>query len=253
MISVNFNRVFVETNIALGNHMFQYCVCRLSAEKNGYNFYIPYGQYLTKCFPNIDLGMPDGQILHTYVDDNSTQRYNPSVFHVQNFTNLHGFDQTDKYFIGDEEKIKSWFKVDIDDNTKKIVDKYPVDNFCYIHIRGGDYKASDWLLPKEYYESGIKEIRKFKSDISFVIITDDVELSKSLFPDIDVISLDVVSDFKSLYYSRYSIISNSSFSWWASWLSNKEIVIAPNNWLNYNNPQKGFYPVDIKTDKFIYI
>jgi hypothetical protein len=34
-------------------------------------------------------------------------------------------------------------------------------------------------------------------------------------------------DFKILYFSKYTIITNSSFSWWASWLSNdKEIVIA---------------------------
>ena len=33
----------------------------------------------------------------------------------------------------------------------------------------------------------------------------------------------------------------------------KEKVIAPNNWLNYNKPELGFYPIDIKTDGFIYI
>jgi hypothetical protein len=60
-------------------------------------------------------------------------------------------------------------------------------------------------------------------------------------------------DFKILYFSKYTIITNSSFSW-ASWLSNdKEIVVLSNNWFNYNRPQFGFSPVDIKTKKFEYI
>jgi hypothetical protein len=34
---------------------------------------------------------------------------------------------------------------------------------------------------------------------------------------------------------------------------NKEIVIAPNNWFNYNRPQFGFSPVDIKTKIWVYM
>jgi hypothetical protein len=60
-------------------------------------------------------------------------------------------------------------------------------------------------------------------------------------------------DFKLMYYSKYSIISSSSLAWWSNWLSDKEITIAPNNWLNYNKPGDGFYPVDIMVDKFTYI
>jgi hypothetical protein len=60
-------------------------------------------------------------------------------------------------------------------------------------------------------------------------------------------------DFKLMYNSKYCILSNSTFSWWSSWLTEKEISIAPNNWLNYNNPELGFHPIDIKTDKFLYV
>ena len=60
-------------------------------------------------------------------------------------------------------------------------------------------------------------------------------------------------DFEILYKSKINIIPNSTFSWWASWLDNKEMVVAPNNWWNYNKPELGFYPVDIKTEEFIYV
>lgn len=249
MITINFNPVYVENNIALGNHMFQYCVCRIAAEKNGYNFYIPYGQYLSKCFPNLDFGVKDGEIVN-YYNEGRSQVYNPSALNVPDFTNLNGYYQTDKYLVGNEDKVKSWFSIDMDDETQKILDRYPIDEYCYIHLRGSDYKiAGQSLLPKRYYSDAMSKLSK----LSFVIITDDVDLAKSYFPDIDVISSDVVTDFKALYFSKYSIISNSSFSWWASWLSDKVVTIAPSNWLNYNNPNMGYHPIDIKTDKFIFI
>lgn len=255
MITVGFNKVFVDTNIALGNHMFQYAICRLVAKKNNYNFYIPYSGHLKDCFPNIDLGVKDGAIKYEYHEDNLVQVYNPNIFNLPDFTHINGYLQTEKYFQGFENDVKSWFSFDMDGETKSVMDKYPVDNFCYIHIRGGDNKlgTNNWLLPKEYYLRAIEKIKKIKKDIKFVIITDDIELSTEYFPDIDVLSNSVMVDFKSIYYSKYSIISNSSYSWWAAWLSEKKLVIAPNNWLNYNMPEKGFYPVDIKTDKFTYI
>jgi hypothetical protein len=253
MISINFNRVFVDTNIALGNHMFQYTICRIISLKNNYGFFIPDGGYLVKCFNNIDLGVNDGSITNYFSEDISKQLYDPNIFNIPNFTNLKGFFQTDKYFKGYEELVKSWFAVDMDDETNTFIEKYPVDDYCYIHIRGIDYKDAGWVLPEKYFNDAMKKVKKVKNNISFVIITDDIEYSKKILPNIDILSNNVVTDFKLLYNSKYSIISNSSFSWWSSWLTDKKITVAPLNWLYYNEPSKGFYPMDVKTDKFIYI
>lgn len=253
MITVGFNKVFVQTNIALGNHMFQYAICRITAMKNGYKFYIPYVGNLDKCFPGIDLGQSDGDIRYSYTDSNS-QVFNPDVFKVRDFTNLNGYYQTEKYLEGYESDVKSWFKIEIDEKTKSYLEKYPIDKYCYMHIRGGDNKFgnNNWLIPKEYYLRSMEEINK-KNNLSFVIITDDLELSNQYFPEIEAISDSVMVDFKLLYYSKYCIISASSFSWWSSWLSDKIITIAPNRWLNYNKPKEDFYPIDVRTDKFIWI
>lgn len=253
MITINFQTVLSEENIGLGNKMFQYCVYRLIAEKNAYNFYIPYAQHIIKCFPNLELGRNDGDIKNYYTEDN-TQRFDKNIFSVSDYTNLNGFFQTDKYFSNYEDRVKSWFKIEVDNLTKNILDKYPIEDYCFIHLRGRDYKLGGHsLLPKEYYISAIGIIKSKFPNLSFVVVTDDIELSKSYFPEIDAISNDVVTDFKSLYFSKYSIISNSSFSWWSSWLSDKIVTIAPEKWLNYNQPSMGWHPIDIKTSKFIYI
>ena len=252
MITANFNKITSQNNIALGNHLFQYVLCRLVSEKKGYNFYLTPENYIVKCFKDVEIGVNDGEIQHEYIE-NFTQAHDSSIFNLHDFTNLVGYFQTEKYFLDDEDNIKSWFKVEVDSETQEVLDKYPLENYCYIHLRGGDYKITNQLLPKTYFIEAMNLVKTKYCQLSFVIITDDIELSKSYFPEIDAISNDVVTDFKSLYFSKYSIISNSSFSWWSSWLSDKIVTIAPKKWLNYNQPSMGWHPIDIETSKFIYI
>jgi len=257
MITAFFNKLNegVPNNIGLGNHMFQYSLCRLVAHRNGYNFYIPHPGFLKIFFPHIDLGIKDGEIVN-FFNDSEDQNYNPDVFNVSDFTHLIGYFQSEKYFRGYEDIVKSWFSFEMDDLTKSVLDKYPTDRYCYVHIRGGDnrYNGTDWLIPNDYYVKAFEKIRESKKDMLFVIVTDDIELSRQYFTDIDAISNNIMSDFKCLYYSKYSIISASTFSWWPAWLSEKKIVIAPKNWLNYNYGDKDyFFPADIKTEKFLYL
>ena len=248
----------------MGNQMFQYSITRTIAEKNGFNFYIPpygdpticastEGHHLSNFFPNMNLGKKDGDVVYRYVEDHTSQKYDPNIFNLPDFTFVSGFFQTDKYYRDYEDNVKSWFKVEMDSETSSIINRYDIDKYCFIHLRGSDYKNhTHWFLTKDYYQSSMDRINE-EYDVKFVIITDDIEISKEWFPEIDAISNEMMVDFKLIYYSKYCIISNSTFSWWASWLSNKKISIAPNNWLNHNKPEDGFYPVDIKSDKFIYV
>lgn len=244
----------------LGNQMFQYAICRTIAEKNGYDYHIPreksHGQNLSDYF-NLDMGQEfDETIYDKRIFENHLQQdFNPTLFNIEDGTKLWGFYQSDKYFKDNERNIKQWFKVETDDFINSILELYPIDRYCYIHLRGCDYK--DWdggkrYLPEEYFNDAITYVKKIYPTISFLVITDDVQAARELF-DFDIISNDMMIDFKLLYCSKICIIPNSTFSWWASWLSEKQLVIAPDNWLNYNSPQLGFYPADIKTEKFSYI
>lgn len=250
MITVDLNKIHNDNNIALGNHLFQYVICRLVAEKNNYNFFIPYSGYLKDFFPNLELGVKDGEIINTFFEDTGHQQFNPEIFNLPNFTNLSGYFQTEKYFENYEYNVFEWFNMG---DLPKLD-----ENLCLIHLRGGDNRTGPiaiqlgWLLPKEYYEKAMAKIIEYNKDVIFKVITDDVELSKIYFPNLEIMSKNTIEDFKLLRSCKYSIISPSTFSWWARWLSNG-ITIAPNNWLNYNNPAKGFYPVDIKSKKFKYV
>ena len=105
MITTNLNIVYYESNIGLGNHMFQYSLCRIIAEKNGYNFYIPNGKYLERSFPGIYLGNKDGEI-QNYFNESPSQLYDENIFNIKDFTNINGYFQTEKYFKGKSVMVK---------------------------------------------------------------------------------------------------------------------------------------------------
>jgi hypothetical protein len=274
MVSVYFNG-------RLGNQIFQYLALRLSAHEKGYKFYI--------CKNSEEVSLLANHLRnnwHLYIEDSreSNPHYwigdnlfdidlgesNPNnedfkFEHNQNEGNLNdvkdrtlltGFFQSEHYFLDKRELIKSWIpiKPELIDKSKEIISKYPVDEYCYIHFRGGDYKdIHHWFLPKSYYLDAFDKVSEIKSDLKCLVITDDYDEAKKTFPDFEVISNEMETDFCLLYQSKYTIIPNSSFSWWASWLNdNNVITIAPERWFNYNNGG-GFEPFGIKSSRFTYI
>lgn len=253
--------ISVLLNGRLGNQMFQYAICRIVAEKNKYNFYIPEkgsdsteGVHIKNYFPKLELGKKDGEIKHRFVEDHSIQTFDRSIFEIEDFTEIWGFYQSPKYFENYEKKIRKWFNPGLTEETKKILTKYNPSKYCFIHVRGSDYKNhGHWFLGKDYYDKAMNFMRSKKKDISFVFITDDIKEPSKWYPDIDCMQNNMMIDFELFYHSKYLIIPSSTFSWWPAWLNPKKIVVAPNNWLNYNKPELGFYPVDIKTKEFEYI
>lgn len=254
--------ISVFLNGRLGNQMFQYTICRIIAHINNYKFHIPRigepsteGIKLIDYFPEINLGEELEQgIQYFFREDHTIQSFNHNVLQLKDNTKIWGFYQTPNYFEEYKDIVRKWFKLENDVITESILKKYPVDKYCYIHLRATDYKHhTHWYLDSSYYSKSIQYIKEQNPEMSFLIITDDVEESKKIFPEFDSISNDMMVDFKVLMNAKSLIISNSTFAWWAAWLTDKNIVISPNNWLNYNKPELGFYPKDIKTKEFIYI
>lgn len=263
----------------LGNNIFQYIFCRISSIKNNCGFYIPngfdestnfYQEISSRLNINLEKSVPGN--LHYWIGDNLFDidfGKNDGIVNrivgdvnIEDVTDgsfLIGFYQTDSYMKDYEVNIKNeWlpFKKNLKYISKPLLEKYDVDKYCYIHFRGGDYKTiPQFFLPIDYYRESINHIMSINNDIKFVIITDDIEEATKFFPEYDVISNKMEIDFYLLSRSKYSIIPNSSFSWWASWLNNNsEIIIAPNRWFNYNKCYgEGFEPHKIKTNKFYYI
>lgn len=269
--------ISVYLNGRLGNNLFQYAFCRIASYKQRCNFYIPKNQeesitFYNECSqkfkkyfepPNdnnphfwigeklfeVDYGINDGYINNCVA--------NIDIEKVTDGTLLIDFYQSDSYLLEFRDMIlNDWYKFreSVVADSRSILEKYNINEYCYIHLRGGDYKTiPQYFLPIEYYRQGMEQIKEIVPNMKFLVITDDIILSKIMFPDLEVISNTKEIDFYLISKSKYKIIPNSSFSWWSAWLSQEnKMTIAPNNWFNYNSGD-GFSPQGIKTSFFNYI
>jgi hypothetical protein len=239
--------ITIELSGRIGNHLFQYAVCRSVAERNGYNFWIDKDKWEGSKLFNVDYGVKDGSVKYEYYEgDVVEKKYNPDIYKVNDFTILKGYFPTEKYFM--HEKVKLWFRPKMKVNSE--------DDVCYIHFRGTDYNREDYWnfyqLPKSYYDEAMRYIINNYGIMKFVIVTDDKKTATSWLPGLDIISTTAIYDFFLLIAAKYFISSNSTFSWWAAYLNKDNIVIAPQGWQTYKTTKK-FLPADIKVERFIYI
>jgi hypothetical protein len=181
---------------------------------------------------------------------------------------VEGYWNTEKYFNEYEDLIKKELTLKSPlgreaSEIKNTLDEKIKENktLILIHIRRGDYATSlnalkhHGLKGLEYYKQSISIILekvKEKEKITFILASDDVEWVKdnilTLISDYDhqIISGNkMVQDFEELYLMslcHHFIIANSTFSWWAAWLSetatstgHQKIVIGPKSWVS--NPK----------------
>lgn len=95
-----------------------------------------------------------------------------------------------------------------------------LDAAAVVHVRGGDFlnQRSIPILPVAYYANALQGLKKA------FIVTNDITYANLLFEKIKIDYTIIppqspVSDFALLQSSRYKVIANSTFSWWASELS----------------------------------
>jgi hypothetical protein len=263
----------ITTNLTgnLGNHMWQYAVCRSVAEKLGFEWGInptpthDYHKGMNQMyFMNVDFGKPVLGITKEFHEKwTSIQRdgrtinvtgLDPKIYEISDGTILlgdkgakGGLFQTYRYFES-KEKVSSWFQIN-SEYEKKYQEKleelgYILDeNLCVINFRGGEYRSIPYVVcRKEYWKNSIEHMKGLNPNMKFLIITDDISFAKSYMPfDIPAVHEDIGFDFYVVNKSKWLIISNSSFGWWASYLNqNANKIIAP-KYFSCHNFSDGFW------------
>ena len=121
-------------------------------------------------------------------------------------------------------------------------------NSVCISVRRGDFLSPRFrpvfdVCTPEYYRRAKDEIRKRVENPVFVYFSDDIEWVKANLAeagDLCESGNDPVWEKLRLMYScRHFILSNSTFAWWAQYLSRNpdKTVIAPERWYNDDRPQ----------------
>ena len=79
------------------------------------------------------------------------------------------------------------------------------------------------------------QMKKIRSDMEFMIVTDDVTMAHKLLPGIPAYHFPVHGDYVTVKNARYLIISNSSFACFPAFTSETvQKVIAPKYWARHN-------------------
>jgi hypothetical protein len=276
----------ITTNLTgnLGNHMWQYTVCRTIAEKLKYEWGInpnPSHDYFNgqsqMTFMNVDFGKPVEGILNEYhetwktlyhVDDVNITMLNESLYNISDNTILLGYNgakggiyQSEDYIIDRKEDIKKWFEIkqESKNHYENLLSQMGIvldENLCVINFRGGEYRGiPNVLVRREYWRDSINHMLFLNPNMKFLLITDDVQLANSFMPfEIQAVHVDVGFDYYVVNQAKWLIISNSTFGWWAAWLNeNTNKIIAPKYWARHN-VSDGYWSVgDSYTRCFTYL
>mgnify|MGYP006157447779 FL=1 len=280
----------ITTNLTgnLGNHMWQYAVCRTIAEKLGYEWGInpsPSHDYFQgksqMTFMDVDFGKPLEGIIHeyhepwkeiTHVDRVNITMLNPTLYEIQDNTILvgdksinpgavGGIYQSEEYIIDRKEDIKKWFtiKVEYSIGYDKILEDNNIvldDDMCVINFRGGEYRnIPNVLLRRKYWRDSINHMKSINPNMKFLLITDDISTANSFMPfPIQSLHIDVGFDFYVVNQAKWNIISNSTFGWWAVWINDKtKKIIAPKYWARHNVSDGYWATGDSYTKGFTYM
>lgn len=185
--------------------------------------------------------IPEEKFIDTYALPRYTE---PPRFFYQMIPDgnweLFGYFQSAKYFKHCQNQIRKLFAAPpkIEEKIKWKYRDLLKENTCAIHVRRNDYlklKDYHYNLELDYYLTAIASM----SGHHFVCFSDDVEWCKENIPAHTFIQDEAPVEFHLMSYCKNFIIANSTFSWWASWLSGNEgkIIIAPpkNKWFGERN------------------
>ncbi len=272
--------VVIKLSGGLGNQMFQYAAARTLADKKNENLILDISTYQSDTlrvfelesfnirasilnekkwfinfllrnifrFPNIIL-----QIFRIRKEESLL--YDEKFF-KKNYYLIKGYFQTEKYFLNNKKKLLNDFTLKNNDIKVNCRHNKGIPNIA-VHVRLGDYlfdkKNSEvhGICSLKYYKRSIKKMREIYGEINLICYSDDIEWCKKNLSEIKFDSYinpdsgSPSSDLIRMSYNDGFIISNSTFSWWAAWISNssRKIVIAPSPWFK-NSMMNDIIPDD---------
>jgi hypothetical protein len=172
---------------------------------------------------------------------------------------IYGYLQSPKYF-GDsiiQDEIRELFKPS-STTISNIQSRYNLllknkDRVIVIHARCTDYLSNQDIinfhgpLSIDYYNKAISIMTNEIEDPIFILTADDPSFWGSVInelPQLNNRNIYILDDDNEiiiiaiLQQFQYFIIANSTFSWWAAWLSkDTKKVIAPSKWFGPTGPQ----------------
>ena len=267
----------------LGNQMFQYASLVGIAKNMGYGHCIPdhskatwfdrsengntvtvYHQ-LQHLFKLEHLDGRFGEISGYEIDVHQHEFCEDLFTDCPDNASLNGHFESYKYFENADDEVRKdySFKDFILDTASNFHKKNNINNSVCINVRRGDFikfQNCHAVCTENYY---FKCIEKLDKDRQYLVVSDDIDWCKTVFLGSNYIFLDVQNNkipkahFDMCVGSLCDdfIISNSTFSWWMSYLgkSKTKKVFIPDPWfgpsLQHLDTSGYYFPQSIKVNR----
>jgi hypothetical protein len=174
--------------------------------------------------------------------------FDETVMSIGPHTYLDGYFQSEKYFVHFKDEIKKefTFKQGFSELEKNLYQEIKSKNAICVNFRRADYvnvqASADMhgVVEMEFYKLAIETIESKVDRPHFYIFSDDIEWCEQYFKlDLPCTFVDYrykgekfASYFQLMIACKHFIIPNSTFAWWAAWLSEtpNTIIITPSRW-----------------------
>ena len=173
-------------------------------------------------------------------------------------TLINGHFEQERYI---KKNINRYFKnTEIENNSKKILKKIKKnkEKIFFIHVRLkenliGIVKDYPSAVPFSWYLKCRNILKKKNRNSEFIFISDDLKFLRNNLKKNEIFlqNSDPFINFYIMKNCDGGILSPSSFSWWASFLSKKNVFYAPRYW--HGHRQKKNLPKNFKSKLLRYI
>jgi hypothetical protein len=161
---------------------------------------------------------------------------------------LQGYWQSYRYYLSYIEELNSSIALkdmsQVEKVYKGLIASSSSRELVSVHIRRGDYLShggTDMTLPTEYYKNAVHSVRESVKDPLFVVFSDDNAWVKQEMGDLfngavyaESFHLKDEEEFMLMKLCNHAIIANSTFSWLAALLGdrNTKTVVYSTDWKN---------------------
>lgn len=159
---------------------------------------------------------------------------------------LNGYFQSDRFFTNQADYIKGIFAPPYESKIL-LEEKFPEiksEKTLSLHVRRGDYINIRHVLPVLHESYFIKTVeRNFPEYDKMFIFSDSREWVEENLKFPNSVFVDGLADYEEMWLMsmcKHNIISNSSFSWWASYLNKnpEKQVYSPDVWFGREAPKQ---------------